>query len=182
MDFFCSSQASTAICSSLDHRSMVHSGHRPIDRQRSKPYAPCSSEFPMFPRLPHREKSRKSSVKPSDVSRKSSADIHDLRSLPGSSRYLLSNTPFIDWLSDSDRVSPSVPGFQLSLQRKTMSEILQYRFRTKKVTVIGDETPSSVLASVSRDKNAQLWPSATPASPPSSPMAQPSLLIKNKKH
>ncbi|XP_039043530.1 protein SODIUM POTASSIUM ROOT DEFECTIVE 2-like isoform X1 [Hibiscus syriacus] len=106
-DFFCSSQASTAICSSLDHRSMVRRGQRPVDRQRSKPYAPCSSELPTIPGLPHHEKSRKSSVKPSDVRRKSSADIYDLRS-PGSSTYLLGDTPFIDWLLDSDRISPPV--------------------------------------------------------------------------
>ncbi|KAH1130810.1 hypothetical protein J1N35_002188 [Gossypium stocksii] len=36
---------------------------------------------------------------------------------------------------------------------------------TKNVTVIGDVTPSSVLASVSKVKNAQLWsyPSASPS-------------------
>ncbi|XP_039012696.1 protein SODIUM POTASSIUM ROOT DEFECTIVE 2-like [Hibiscus syriacus] len=224
MDFFCASHASTAICSSLDHRSMVRPGRRPIDRQDSKPHVPCSSELPMFPGLPHREKSRKSSVKPSDVRRKSSADIHDLRSPSGSSRYLLSNTPFIDWLSDSDRVSPSVPAqptkpnhvssndspalkssssarshhqvvvLRVSIHckgcegkiRKHISKMegvtsFSIDLATKKVTVIGDVTPSSVLASVSRVKNAQLWPSATAASALSSPMAKDSLLIKNKK-
>ncbi|KAB2630730.1 hypothetical protein D8674_008249 [Pyrus ussuriensis x Pyrus communis] len=42
-------------------------------------------------------------------------------------------------------------------------------FAAKKVTVTGDVTPSSVLASVSKVKNAQFWPtvsSASPASPP----------------
>ncbi|KAK8695893.1 hypothetical protein V6N13_001038 [Hibiscus sabdariffa] len=223
MDFFCASQASTAICSSLDHRSMVSRGHRPIDRQRSKPYAPCSSELPIIPGLPqpHHEKRRKSSVKPSDVRRKSSADIHDLRSPPGSSRYLLGDTAFIEWLSDSDRVSPSAPPhpakpnrvssddspalnpsapawsrhqvvvLRVSIHckgcegkvRKHISKMegvtsFSIDLATKKVTVIGDVTPSSVLASVSRVKNAQLWPSATP----SSPMVKAPLQIKNKKH
>ncbi|KAK8707710.1 hypothetical protein V6N13_058763 [Hibiscus sabdariffa] len=227
MDFFCASQASTAICSSLDHRSMVRPGHRSIDRQHSKSYAPCSSELPISPGLPHREKSRKSSVKPSDVRRKSSADIHDLRSPPGSSRYLLSGTPFIDWLSDSDRVSPSVPAqpakpkhvssdnslalkssssarshhqvvvLRVSIHckgcegkvRKHISKMegvtsFSIDLATKKVTVIGDVTPSSVLESVSRVKNAQLWPSAAvaAASAPSSPMVKAPLLIKNKTH
>lgn len=113
MDFFCASPASTAICSSLDHHSMVRRGHRHIDRQNSKPYAPpCSSELPLIPRpYNHNDQKsrRKSSVKPSDVRRKSSADIHDLKSPTGSSRYLLSDTPFIDWLSESDRVSTLVP-------------------------------------------------------------------------
>ncbi|XVF68685.1 hypothetical protein PTKIN_Ptkin11bG0021100 [Pterospermum kingtungense] len=102
MDFFCASPASTAICSSLDHRSMVRHGHRSVDRQNSKPYAPpcSSSQLPIIPRPYH---SRKSSVKPSDVRRKSSADIHDLSSPNGSSRYLLSDhTPYIDWLSEPD--------------------------------------------------------------------------------
>ncbi|KAE8670463.1 hypothetical protein F3Y22_tig00112131pilonHSYRG00072 [Hibiscus syriacus] len=218
MDFFCASQASTAICSSLDHRSMVRRGHRPIDRQRSKPYAPCSSELPIIPGLPHHEKSRKSSVKPSDVRRKNSADIYDLRSppAPGSSRYLLGDTPFIDLLLDSDRVSPPVMPNRLSSDEspslKSSSSVLSRHqvvvlrvsihckgcegkvrkhiskmegvtsfsidLATKKVTVIGDVTPANVLASVSRVKNAQLWPSATVArAAPSSPM-----VIKNRKH
>ncbi|XP_038993037.1 protein SODIUM POTASSIUM ROOT DEFECTIVE 3-like [Hibiscus syriacus] len=97
-DIFCASQASTAICSSVvDHRSMVRHGHRRIDRQSSKPYAPCnSSQLPIIPR-PYHEKSRKNSVKPSDV-----------KSSPGSSTCLLSDRPFIDWLPESDRVSPSI--------------------------------------------------------------------------
>ena len=88
---------------------MVRRGHRPIDRQNSKSHAPCSSQLPIIPRPYHSEKSRKSSVKPSDVRRKSSVDIHDQNSPSGSSRYLLSDRPFIDWLSESDRVSALVP-------------------------------------------------------------------------
>ncbi|MBA0761901.1 hypothetical protein Gotri_024476, partial [Gossypium trilobum] len=205
MDIFCASQASTAICSSLDHRSMVRRGHRPLDRQRSKPYAP------IVPGLPHHDKSRKSSAKPSDVRRKSSADIHDLNSPPGSSRYLLSDTRFVDWLSDSDHVSPAVPSRGVSTEdslalkssssarshdqvvvlrvsihckgcegkvRKHISKMegvtsFSIDLATKKVTVIGDVTPSNVLASVSRVKNAQFWPSETVA-------AAPPLQIKNK--
>lgn len=36
-------------------------------------------------------------------------------------------------------------------------------FAAKKVTVIGDVTPSSVLASISKVKNAQLWPASASA-------------------
>lgn len=41
-------------------------------------------------------------------------------------------------------------------------------FAAKKVTVMGDVTPVSVLASVSKVKNAQFWPtvSATPSASP----------------
>ncbi|XVF05577.1 hypothetical protein REPUB_Repub05bG0184600 [Reevesia pubescens] len=217
MDLFFASPASTAICSSLDHRSMVRQGHRPIDRQNSKPYAPCSSQLPIIPR-PYHEKSRKSSVKPSDVRRKSSADIYDLNSPPGSSRYLLSDRPFIDWLSDSDRVSSLVPAqpakpkhvssndspalkssssagsrhqkvvvLRVAIHckgcegkvRKHISKMegvtsVSIDLATKKVTVIGDVTPSSVLESVSRVKNAQLWPSTAAAATisPSSSMVR----------
>ncbi|MBA0678684.1 hypothetical protein Goari_020010 [Gossypium aridum] len=211
MDIFCASQASTAICSSLDHRFMVRRGHRPLDRQRSKPYAP------IVPGLPHHDKSRKSSAKPSDVRRKSSADIHDLNSPPGSSRYLLSDTRFVDWLSDSDHVSPAVPSRGVSTEdslalkssssarshdqvvvlrvsihckgcegkvRKHISKMegvtsFSIDLATKKVTVIGDVTPSNVLASVSRVKNAQFWPSETVAAAP--PLLKTPLQIKNKK-
>ncbi|URD85430.1 heavy metal-associated domain containing protein [Musa troglodytarum] len=42
-------------------------------------------------------------------------------------------------------------------------------FETKKVTVVGDVTPLGVLNSISKVKNAQLWPS--PSSPPPPPPA-----------
>ncbi|GKV01041.1 hypothetical protein SLEP1_g13639 [Rubroshorea leprosula] len=100
MDLFCASPASTAICSSIDHRSMVRHGHtrRPISRQ---PYIPCSSsELPIIPKVyNHLEKGRNNSAKQSDLRPKSSAD--DLRSPHGSSRYLLSDRPYINWLSET---------------------------------------------------------------------------------
>lgn len=36
-------------------------------------------------------------------------------------------------------------------------------YAAKKVTIVGDVTPSGVLASVSKIKSAQFWTSATPA-------------------
>ncbi|KAJ6315798.1 hypothetical protein OIU78_019130 [Salix suchowensis] len=60
IDLFCASPASTAICSSLDHRSIVRHGTRP-----------CSSELPASPCSPY---SRKSSARQRDLSRKSSAE------------------------------------------------------------------------------------------------------------
>lgn len=216
MDFFCASPASTAICSSTDRRSMIRRGHRPIDRENSKPnYAPaCSSELPAIPRRSYHEKSRNSSAKPisTDVRRKSAADVHDLYSPPGSSRYLLSDKPFLDLLSSesenasalvpaqpkhvssSPNDSPLKPSSSLSSRsrhhqvvilrmsihckgcegkvRKHISKMegvtsFSIDLPTKKVTVIGDVTPSGVLASLSRVKNAQLWPS-TAQSPSSS--------------
>lgn len=146
MDLFCASPASTAICSSQGHRSMIRRGTRPISRQNSKSYVPCSSQLPITPK-PYYEKSRKStstkqsdlhrkssahsressakqsdlhrkssadsresSVKQNDLHRKNSADISDPHSPAGSSRYLLSDRPYIDWISESDdQVSALVP-------------------------------------------------------------------------
>lgn len=111
MDIFCASPASTAICSSMEHRSMVRRGPRPIDRRRnphihdrrkSQPHVPCTSQLPINPK-PYYEKYRRSSANQTDLRRKSSANFaNDLNTTPpGSSRYLLSDSPFIDWLSES---------------------------------------------------------------------------------
>ncbi|KAJ0020716.1 hypothetical protein Pint_32305 [Pistacia integerrima] len=203
MDIFCSTPASTAVCSSMvNHRSIRRS-------HSSKPYAPCSSQLPIIPR-PYHEKSRKSSAKQSDLHRKSSADISDLNSTHGLSQYLLSDKPFIDWLSESDRVSALVPADQSAKSRhvssneslaliksssttKSPQQVVVLRvsihckgcegkvrkhiskmegvtsfsidLETKKVTIIGNVTPLGVLASVSRVKSAQLWPtSSSPSS------------------
>ncbi|XP_040930022.1 protein SODIUM POTASSIUM ROOT DEFECTIVE 2-like, partial [Gossypium hirsutum] len=126
---------------------------------------------------------RNKPVKPSDVRRKSSAHIHDLTSPPtnGSTRYLLSDRPFIDCLSDSDHV-PAKPKHVVVLRvsihckgckgkvRKQIPKMegvtsFSIDLATKKVTVIGDVIPSSVLESVSKVKNARLWSSPS-ASPP----------------
>ncbi|GAV80674.1 HMA domain-containing protein [Cephalotus follicularis] len=244
MDLFCASPASTAICSSIDQRAMVRHGHRPMDRQNSRPYAPCSSHLPIIPK-PYHDKSRNHPAKQSDFRRKSSADTDDLRRPSGSSRYLLSeHSPFIDWISESDdsvsaliqsqpskprhvssndstttllkssssrgsHDSPALrpssssrsshsPALRPSSSSRSRDQVVVLKvsihckgcegkvrkhiskmegvtsfsidLETKKVIVIGDVTPLSVLASVSRVKSAQLWPFSTSSSSlPSSP-------------
>ncbi|KAB1226052.1 Copper transport protein ATX1 [Morella rubra] len=217
MDIFCASPASTAICSSLEHRSMVRRGPRPIferhnsydshERRKSQPHVPCSSQLPINPR-PYYEKQRRSSGKQSDLHRKRSADINDLKSPPGSSRYLLSDSPFIDWLSESEQPvsalvsaepakpmllsSKESPALKSSSSARSHDQVVVLRvslhckgcegkvrkhlskmegvrsysidLETKKVTVVGDVTPLGVLASVSKVKKAQLWPSSTSSS------------------
>ncbi|KAK9280270.1 hypothetical protein L1049_013958 [Liquidambar formosana] len=120
MDLFCASQASTAICSSMEQRSMVRHGTRPIDRRRSRqPVVPCSSSQLPFNPKPYYQKSRKSSAKENDQRRKGSADKADqLTSPPGSSRYLLSDTPFFELLSDSDQFSALVPTGEPAMARQ----------------------------------------------------------------
>lgn len=125
VELFCASPASTAICSSMEQRSMVRQGGmRPIDRHghrfgdhhhrhktRSTPLIPCSSQIPISPR-PYFEKTRKSASSAKQnleyLRRKSSADISDLSSPSGSSRHLLSDTPLIELLSDSDNLSSAL--------------------------------------------------------------------------
>ncbi|KAJ6303184.1 hypothetical protein OIU77_017130 [Salix suchowensis] len=258
IDLFCASPASTAICSSLDHRSIVRHGTRP-----------CSSELPASPCSPC---SRKSSARQRDLSRKSSAedsrsvissvtrsfsrrkssaedsrsaissatqsfsrrkssadDISDLKSRPSlqysspSTRHANSSIDFPsrrssslvrsrDWVSEADNVSDTgnklshmmssndSPALRSSSSTRSSHQVVVLRvsihckgcegkvrkhiskmegvtsfsidFGAKKVTVIGDVTPSGVLASISKVKNAQLWPSATasPSSPSPSPL------------
>lgn len=91
IDLLCASPASTEICVSIDHKSMVCSGGRAIDRhnphlldrRRIKPPSPCP-QSPSSPGAYHQK------------STKSSAKQIQLTSPPGSSRYLLSDSPFLD--------------------------------------------------------------------------------------
>ncbi|KAK0603342.1 hypothetical protein LWI29_003942 [Acer saccharum] len=254
-DIFCASPASTAICSSMvDHRRSLDGRrhrhrHRPVIDRR---YAPCnSSQLPIIPKpaaaynYNYHEKiinGKSSSAATTatnkqneytNLRRKSSADITDhLTSTsppPGnsSSRYLLSDRPFIDWLSESDHhhnhhhhhrnhassaLVPTSHTTQISKPRhdhvissndslalkssssstKSSEQVVVLRvsihckgcegkvkkhisrmegvtsfsidLTAKKVTIIGNVTPLGVLASVSKVKNAQFWPSSTSSS------------------
>ncbi|KAF8396722.1 hypothetical protein HHK36_018351 [Tetracentron sinense] len=103
MDLFCASPTSTAICVSMDQRSMVRHSSRAIDHQNPhmidgrRNRAPSSSQPPMNPK-PYRQKSRNNTAKQTR-----------LTSPPGSSRYLLSDTSFFDGSPDLDPVSALVP-------------------------------------------------------------------------
>ncbi|XP_009354578.3 protein SODIUM POTASSIUM ROOT DEFECTIVE 1-like [Pyrus x bretschneideri] len=132
MDIFCASPASTAICSSLD--AVVRRGPRPLDhghyhrlhdhdQRKNQPHhqthhAPCSSQLPIDPK-PFYEICRKSFSSPQRQLRtKSSAEIHDLtrtKSANGSSsspsRFLLSDSPFIDRISEPDCKNVSAAAF-----------------------------------------------------------------------
>ncbi|KAE9461159.1 hypothetical protein C3L33_06962, partial [Rhododendron williamsianum] len=110
IDLFCASPASTAICSSTDQRSMIRHATRPVGRHpKALPPIPCQSQPPIDPKPYYQENRKSTSKKQSDFQRKSSVDKNDLISPPGSSRYLLSDTPFSDMLSDSDRFKALVP-------------------------------------------------------------------------
>ncbi|KAK7262404.1 hypothetical protein RJT34_29977 [Clitoria ternatea] len=215
IDLFCSSTASTAVISSMHHRSMVHGSTKNYNhgRRKSQLHVPCSSQLPINPK-PYFEKHRKSSAddkQNSDMRRKSSVDVDELyvhaNSDGSSRRYLLSDVPFIEWVSEAKNKpamalsqhdekgrpivmntndSPTLKSsssthskdqvvvLRVSLHckacegkvRKHISKMegvtsFSIEMEKKKVTIIGDVTPLGVLASVSKVKNAQLWPSST---------------------
>ncbi|TKY62227.1 Copper transport protein CCH [Spatholobus suberectus] len=265
IDIFCASQASTAICLSMDQPSSSYSsssnttqfGGRAIDRHnpiitdpRRTPFrdliAPSSSSHPHIDPKPLHDvpKAKKNSTsKPSGQKKKNATKGHDqkkkstvgklteqitnnysskpidsilrrswvrppsdLITPPGSSRYLLGDTPSLDGISVYDPVlaltnvdkektqvlhqdvtncsskpstsslpktgsSDQVVVLRVSLHckgcegkvRKHLSRMrgvtsFNIDFAAKKVTVVGDVTPLSVLASISKVKNAQFWP------------------------
>ncbi|KAK7336990.1 hypothetical protein VNO77_17546 [Canavalia gladiata] len=259
IDIFCASQASTAICLSMDQPSSSSSsssntpqlGGRAIDRHnpiitdpRRTPLrdltAPSSSSQPPIDPKPLYDlqkakknstlkQKKKNATKGHDQKKKSTAEKltqhiannysskpidsilrrswvrppSDLITPPGSSRYLLGDTPSFDGVSDYDPVltltkvdnkkphqetnhssKPStsslpksdssenqVVELRVSLHckgcegkvRKHLSRMqgvtsFNIDFAAKKVTVVGDVTPLSVLASISKVKNAQFWP------------------------
>ncbi|KAG4967361.1 Protein SODIUM POTASSIUM ROOT DEFECTIVE 2 [Glycine soja] len=221
IDLFCSSSGSTAVTSSMHHRSTLHRSTKSFDhdRRKSQLHVPCSSQLPINPK-PYFEKHRKSSADKQnwDMRRKSSADVNDFyththASADGSSRrYLFGDGPFIEWVSESNKISAMVPSqhdvkvkdklvvknrndlptlrssssarskdqvvvLRVSLHckacegkvRKHISKMegvtsFSIDMETKKVIIVGDVTPLGVLASVSKVKNAQLWPSSTSSS------------------
>lgn len=271
IDIFCASPSSTAICSNTDSRAILPQDVQRKDRQLNrfnnshkppKNEAPCSSRLPLDPIKPfYARKSTSSSScssKKTDkiLRRKSSADATDLSS---SSRYLLSEKPFLDFIPESGRVmvsrqlrrddnlsnskykrlnSDGYSGFRSFSSRSTESPVFRPSLTTsshaassqknldskltsrlnvlesppvlpshhqvvelmvsihckgcegklrkhiskmegvasfiidlptKKVTVIGDVTPLGVLTSISKVKNAKLWPSSSSSPSPQSP-------------
>lgn len=126
IDLFCASTAATAICSSMDQRATVPHGMKALDRHihrlgdgpKSRAPPPCSSQLPIDPRT-YYQRNRKSSSKQSELlRRKSSADVNDL----GSSKCLLSDKPFLDFISDSERISALVPRNQPVRTKRTDSD------------------------------------------------------------
>ncbi|KAF5747542.1 putative chloroplast-targeted copper chaperone [Tripterygium wilfordii] len=246
-DMLCTSQASTAICLSMDEASSSSSSssiqlggraidrHNPIIRDQKRlprggdlPAAPCSSSqqhinpkktSTIRPNNNDRKgKKSSSSNKPKKSSDKSTSgsanplENHRLAApLRDSSRYLLSETPFFNGLSDYDPVLTIVPAeaepskitsnstqaltmandqvsskpsssstssdqvvvLRVSLHcrgcegklRKHLSRMkgvtsFNIDYAAKKVTIIGDISPVTALASVSKVKSAQFWTSS----------------------
>ncbi|KAJ8513810.1 hypothetical protein OPV22_004244 [Ensete ventricosum] len=183
VNFSCVSPASAAICTSIDRRSMVRgSTGRAADRHTTHPRDPrrANSALGSMSRATRERRCR------NQRSRKSLDKPSDLVTPPGSSRYLLNDDDFFDVFPslgtappllsvDQQPAAPKPPPSTTSQEqvvhlrvslhckacemkvRKHISKMED--LATKKVTVIGDVTPLGVLNSVSKVKNAQLWPS-----------------------
>jgi len=125
IDLFCSSSASTAVTSSMHHRSTVRGRTKSYDQdgRKSQLCVPCSSQLPISPKPFYLEKHRKSSADKDDTRRKSCADVSDLYTNAAadasSRRYLLADAPFIEWISDSNKFTPMLPS-QHHVQDKPM--------------------------------------------------------------
>ncbi|XP_054793940.1 protein SODIUM POTASSIUM ROOT DEFECTIVE 1-like [Prosopis cineraria] len=183
MDLFCSSSASTAVIPSTHvHRSRV--------RRTPKSYgllarAPCSrsSLFPTNPK-PSYEKHRKSYAgkQTHDLFTHCSLSSSTTRLLAGSDPSFIHNdhSPALR-PSSSPRSRNQVVVLRVSLHCKgcaakvgkhisRMQGVTSFsiEMEKKKVTIVGDVTPLGALASVSKVKNAQLWPSPTSFSSSSS--------------
>ncbi|KAL5067966.1 hypothetical protein RYX36_018853 [Vicia faba] len=203
MDIFCASQASTAICLSMEQASCsspnaiqlggrVFDRHNPIinDSRRSTSKtitAPCSSsQPPIDPKKKssfsssksnngtklYEQKKKKSTEENVNNSSKPIDSILKKRlvKLPadsnsitphGSTRSLLSDKANLDQVVVL-RVSLHCKACEGKL-RKHISKMqgvssFNIDFAAKKVTVVGNVTPLSVLESISKVKNAQFWP------------------------
>ncbi|XP_058099014.1 protein SODIUM POTASSIUM ROOT DEFECTIVE 2-like [Magnolia sinica] len=169
-------QSSRAIDRQLSHL---------IDGQRRKPHNP-SSGSPSIPKSNHQKGRKLSSSKQTDLSSPLGSSRYllgdasffgvslDQDRLPALAPINLTASRLV---SESDIFRPSddkVVELKVSLHckgcegkvRKHISRMegvtsFSVDFSAKKVTVIGDLTPLEVLASISKVKNAEFWPSSS---------------------
>ncbi|XP_022148319.1 protein SODIUM POTASSIUM ROOT DEFECTIVE 2-like isoform X2 [Momordica charantia] len=134
LDLFCKSRASTAVCSSLDRRPVAARGYSGNRRKGQLHFEK------------HRKSTSCSSANRKDdfnFRRKSCADVDDLKSpASGSSaRYLLGDSPFIDWFpAASGEDFPANPPEERTQKSSSLTRSLtahEYR---------GLKSPSSVLS------------------------------------
>ncbi|XP_028756980.1 protein SODIUM POTASSIUM ROOT DEFECTIVE 3-like [Neltuma alba] len=191
MDLFCSSPASTAVISSMHvQRSTVRRSRKSYGLLAPVPCS-CSSLSPINPRPSHEKHGKSSEDKQNHdrIRRKSHVQLNDLYthcSSASSTTHLLadSDSSFIHTghspalrSSSSPRSRNQVVVLRVSLHCKgcaakvgkhvsKMQGVTSFSIdmEAKKVTIVGNVTPLGVLASVSKVKNAQLWPSSASSS------------------
>ncbi|XP_068637540.1 protein SODIUM POTASSIUM ROOT DEFECTIVE 2-like [Aristolochia californica] len=149
IDLFCASPASTAICVSMDQKSMVRSSSRVLDRHTPRLIdSRRSSKLPIYPAsssfsgASSSSSSSSSSVHPNSKpkphrpkSRKTSAKHKDQMSPLGSSRYLLSEDAYFDVFPDFDPVSALVPVQQV-VSKAEASEVFKPSSPTRHEQVV----------------------------------------------
>ncbi|TYH89510.1 hypothetical protein ES332_D01G266400v1 [Gossypium tomentosum] len=190
MNILCASQASTAICLSIDQVSATAGGQNPTAAaaKRFTKTLPCTAHPPPINPLPYHllknhdkwcsnntvsvsanDFKKKSSLKAMDIiTRKSiSSDIKDAAADAG-------NNKILSIKQDQHqvvvlKVSLHCKGCEGKV-RKHLSKMkgvtsFNIDFEAKKVTIVGEVTPLQVLASVSKVKSAQFWTSDISAAP-----------------
>ncbi|KAG4163995.1 hypothetical protein ERO13_D01G208300v2 [Gossypium hirsutum] len=190
MNILCASQASTAICLSIDQVSATAGGQNPTTAaaKRFTKTLPCTAHPPPINPLPYHllknhdkwcsnntvsvsanDFKKKSSLKAMDIiTRKSiSSDIKDAAADAG-------NNKILSIKQDQHqvvvlKVSLHCKGCEGKV-RKHLSKMkgvtsFNIDFEAKKVTIVGEVTPLQVLASVSKVKSAQFWTSDISAAP-----------------
>ncbi|CAI8602721.1 unnamed protein product [Vicia faba] len=203
MDIFCASQASTAICLSMEQASCSSSNaiqlggrvfdrHNPIinDSRRSTSKtvtAPCSSsQPPIDPKKKSSFSSSKSNNRTKVYEQKKKKSTEE--NVNNSSKPIDSilKKRFVKLPADSNSITPHGSTRSLLSDKANLDQVVVLRvslhckacegklrkhiskmqgvssfnidFAAKKVTVVGNVTPLSVLESISKVKNAQFWP------------------------
>ncbi|GAU35349.1 hypothetical protein TSUD_337410 [Trifolium subterraneum] len=176
IEIFCASQASTAICLTTDHASSssssssntVQFGGRAIDRHNPIITDPKRTPARDFITSPNYDPVL--GLNKVDDNKKKAQVLHEDEKNHSSKQQDSSSS-----VSKSDssnqvvvlRVSLHCKGCEGKVRKhlSRMQGVTSFNidFAAKKVTVVGDVTPLSVMASISKVKTAQIWPeSATP--------------------
>lgn len=176
IDLLCASQASTAICSGMvDQKAIIRQGIRSIDRhihrlgetptRRRSNTPPCSSHLPFDPASYHKTRKSSSGKPPAEpFRRKSCADADP----PTSSRYLLSDEPFLDFVPDSSK--PLIEDNRHNYKRMNLDSFPA--FRSLSTRTYGYESPlynppSSSSVKVHKEKLSDHLTAKKTSSPPS---------------
>eukprot|EP01018_Ginkgo_biloba_P038704 Gb_05090 [translate_table: standard] len=185
MDVLCTSPSSTAVCMSLEHRSVVRQSTRVLERTRllERQGSRVSEPNTIVDRARtrdlhhHRNREHSQDQKPQKSSHRSSH--HN-----SASKNKLADRPLEQELSTAIPVKSSVAKPQSSSSnevvvmrvslhcqgcagkvRKHLSKMegvtsFNIDLEKQRVTVVGDVSPVGVLESISKVKNAELWPTS----------------------
>ncbi|KAI3968563.1 hypothetical protein MKW92_047579 [Papaver armeniacum] len=167
IDILCASQASKTICSSMDHQSVVRhhtdgnivGNSRAIDRHN-----PHLRDTIRRSREGLLNNNDTNIINPSSSSF-SASTYHSLPKKLTKSKSKTKSKPYHN-KENQEKKTRCAGKVRKHISRMEGVTSFSIDFPSKKVTVIGNVTPLSVLASVSRVKSAQFWPSSLASSKP----------------